>query len=70
MGSIPLINSWAPLNPLYESIPSILVTDWLQGMSEEELLRTKVKTTSRKVLLFPYWADKINCLRRSLGVEV
>lgn len=66
MGSIPIVNNSTGLNRLFEQSPTLAIEDWEKGLTKEQLLEYKVPTKSRKVLLYQYWRDKIDCIRNTL----
>ena len=66
MGAIPIVNNSAGLNRIFEQAPIMTIRDWERGFTRNELLSYKVSTKSRKILLYQYWRDKIDCIRNSL----
>ena len=67
MGAIPIVNYKDGLNPLFNESPVMKLQDWNVGYTKQELLSYKVPTISRKTLMYQYWNDKIQCIKKSIA---
>ena len=67
MGTIPIVYSFPGLNWLFERSPTLMYTNWVRPARAEEILEFKPKTWSRKILIWHYWHDRIQCLKKDFG---
>ena len=67
-GAVPIVNDFAPLNPLFRDSPVMTLKAWEKGYQREDLENYEVPTKSRKLMLMQYWADRIKCLKINQGL--
>lgn len=67
MGAIPVVVAdHEGMDALFNDSPVLKLSNWEKGCTQEDLLGYTPPKISRKVLMFQYWNDKIDCLKKSL----
>ena len=65
-GVVPVVNNSTGMNELFKASPTLVISDWERGLTAQELAQFRVKTKSRKIILYHYWRDKIQCKKMAI----
>ena len=66
MGAVPIVHSFPSQDALMRQTPTLIRKDWTKMVQAEEILKFKPATLSRKILIWHYWWDRIQCVKKKL----
>ena len=66
MGAVPIVHSFASQNVLFGQTPTLIRSDWQRPAQADQILKFRPPTRSRKVLMWHYWWDKIQCVKKEM----
>ena len=67
-GAIPIVRNSTGMWPLFKKSPVFVINDSddLNEITEETLLKFRVATRSRKVVMAPYWIDQMEKIKSAI----